>query len=55
MNKRITLTMKAIKRLKVISMVEEKLMTRAKAEETVYGYSITTLLLIFSFSLALRK
>lgn len=33
MEKRITLTMKEIKRLKVVSMLEEKLMTRAEAAE----------------------
>ena len=33
MNKRITLTMKEIKRLKVMSMLEEKLMTRTEAAE----------------------
>ena len=33
MQKRITLTMKEIKRLKVMSMLEEKLMTRTEAAE----------------------
>jgi len=33
MNKRITLTMKEIKRLIVMSMLEEKLMTRTEAAE----------------------
>lgn len=33
MENRITLTMKEIKRLKVMSMLEEKLMTRAQAAE----------------------
>ena len=33
MNKRITLTMKEIKRLKVMSMLEEQLMTRAEAAQ----------------------
>jgi len=32
MNNRITLTMKEIKRLKVMTMLEGKLMTRAEAE-----------------------